>query len=326
MVRVSCNASNVLEFSVSRRFISSDWSVALETLEESKGRLKEQEVLDPLAKEFLSTSSMDYYDSLKLRDLLQHGEDGKSRRLWIGPFTSPAVNGCIEVVRAYEAQNLFLAEHARDLRRIMKESAAIFKAVTEKGHMIARVEEKLESNASTVAAWQRSLDELVAKYGIACDGSDARLRISEYFESDKRDAQSRIDAFVTSGALAQIVNMHSPHDLRLAMEEEYFYLKTVDSDAPKVKELQDAIADIIRVQLIDVNGDADRVLTEIQKLRIKIDSDGESVRLKEIIAKCRAEIAEINANLQELQRGKQQMVERIRKDFSLIAPHVDIVI
>ena len=327
-----CQASQLIDFLVSRGLIKSSWSDMLSELEVRKSEiLNHAPIFDEQAKIYYQSHHqedmmMTYYSCKHLLQLLMSGKDGEDRWFRFFGFKSGIINGMKLIVSNYETSNLFLAEMAIGIRRILFDIRDSQKSIAETKSRIVENSDNISLFKEKIMNIQTRLSSVLSKYGLDMmmstptnlDSSEIQRIVEEKLEMQKIKLQSSIDNLINSDQFNSIIQQYHPDpkqsDQLLLVEELLAYSQTLnDNNVILLTTIRDGLNHIEKsnggekeiLEIINLNKQLINLKINLNKLYlvenklVSLINDGE-IRLNELKVGLQDKVREIQSELNKM--------------------------
>ena len=346
MCQYKCQASKILEFLVSRSLLSSKWSVTLDQLIRQLSDLVRRiqieavgvEVKDFLEKQKSSNEDVQFSDLDSMLKMLIDGPDGKSRRWWLfGSFSSPLIQGLLEIRNTYVRKNLEQAEVCRTLRAQVIELRDLQRDLLEKQAVLLDISDRWKANNACIERDKAKFADLQEQYGLPDLTHITREEISSKVLSllaqTRSEDQSKFNAFLHDPSLQIFLrNYNERFDRHIKLDEDTEEsLYEVEELLSYARVTDNGISEILRDIQSRLNRrddmDVKNIVNDIWNLSQKITNNKTAARLMEAEWKVRQSLTETERRIPELRQIVRETAQLAQESIAKIfPPGIEIVV
>ena len=348
MCQFKCQASRILEFLVSRSLLSPRWTVYLDEVLQKFAALQMRigsEALSTDAKAFLedrktSNESIELSELGTILQMLIDGPDGSSRRWWLfGSFTSPLIQGLLEIQNTYMTKNLEQAQVCRKLRGHVLELRDLQRDQLEKRNSLLEISERMHAVETVIERERVKYADLANQYGLSnlhdITKDELTAKLDAFAECSRCSNLSELREILRNPSLHIFVRDYnekshrhlkleeSAQDLLFSIEELLSYARVTEETTGVVDLLQNLRARITDPPIINPRDISD----EIWKLRERIVNNRTQARLMEAESKLRQSLSDSDSRIAELRQLVRETAQIAEQSISKIfPPGIEIVV
>ncbi|KAF7390175.1 hypothetical protein HZH68_012032 [Vespula germanica] len=205
-IPIDINIGRLLEWLISRRHCKKDWySKVVIIREKITDAIKDMPVRDDVAR-LLSTIDINYFDCRKLVEILKETE--ANTKNMFGRYGSQRMKDWQEIMSLYERDNVYLAEAAQMLMKIVKyDIPSLKKQIQKLQQMQNDLEKEIEKHKKSERTAKAEFDALCKQLDIS--GKNIRVELAETARTELPKICTKIAEKTKS--LSDIVNFYEEY-------------------------------------------------------------------------------------------------------------------